>query len=37
MEIGEQNKYELQHIEGIGETLAKRIIDTLNSEDKVKI
>ncbi len=37
MEIGECSAYELQAIEGIGETLAKRIISTLNSEEKVKI
>jgi ERCC4-type nuclease len=37
MEIGECSSYELQAIEGIGETLAKRIISTLNSEEKVKI
>ena len=37
MEIGECSEYELQAIEGIGETLAKRILSTLNSEEKVKI
>lgn len=37
MEIGECSSYELQAIEGIGETLAKRIISTLNSEERVKI
>ena len=37
MEIGECSTFELQAIEGIGETLAKRIISTLNSEEKVKI
>lgn len=37
MEIGECSVYELQAIEGIGDTLAKRIISTLNSEEKVKI
>lgn len=37
MEVGECSVYELQAIEGIGETLAKRIISTLNSEEKVKI
>ena len=37
MEIGECSEFELQAIEGIGETLAKRIISTLNSEEKVKI
>ena len=37
MEIGECSEYELQAIEGIGETLAKRILSTLHSEEKVKI
>ena len=37
MEIGECSSYELQAIEGIGETLAQRILTTLNSEEKVKI
>ncbi len=37
MEIGECSAFELQAIEGIGETLAKRIVSTLNSEEKVKI
>ena len=37
MEIGECSDYQLQAIEGIGETLAKRIVTTLNSEEKVKI
>ena len=37
MEIGECSAYELQAIEGIGETLAQRILTTLNSEEKVKI
>ena len=37
METGECSAFELQAIEGIGETLAKRIISTLNSEEKVKI
>ncbi len=37
MEIGECSAYELQAVEGIGETLANRIISTLNSEEKVKI
>ena len=37
MEVGECSAFELQSIEGIGETLAKRIISTLNSEEKVKI
>ncbi len=37
MEIGECSEYQLQVIEGIGEVLAKRILSTLNSEEKVKI
>ncbi|BCV03156.1 MAG: hypothetical protein CM15mV62_250 [uncultured marine virus] len=37
MEIGECSEYQLQVIDGIGETLAKRIFSTLNSEEKVKI
>jgi len=37
MEVGECSAFELQSIEGIGETLAKRILSTLNSEEKVKI
>jgi len=37
MEIGECSDYQLQAIEGIGETLAQRILTTLNSEEKVKI
>jgi Fanconi anemia group M protein len=37
MEIGEQSVHELCHMDGIGEKTAKRILDTLNSEDKVKI
>lgn len=37
MEIGECSEFEIQAIDGIGETLAKRIISTLNSEEKVKI
>ena len=37
MEIGECSEFELQSIEGIGETLAKRILSTLHSEEKVKI
>ena len=37
MEIGECSEFELQSIEGIGETLAKRILSTLNSEEKVRI
>ena len=37
MEVGECSAFELQAIEGIGDTLAKRIVTTLNSEEKVKI
>ena len=37
MEMGQFSAYELQAIEGIGETLAKRIITALNSEEKVKL
>lgn len=37
MEIGECSEFELQAIEGIGGTLAERILATLNSEEKVKI
>lgn len=37
MEIGEANVSEITQIEGLGATVAQRIIDTLNSENKVKI
>ena len=37
MEIGEQTEEELQYLEGIGQVLASRILNTLNSEKKVKI
>ena len=37
MEIGECSEYQIQAIEGIGDTLAKRIISTLNSEERIKI
>ena len=37
MEIGEQTEDELQEMDGIGRTLAKRILNVLNSEGKVKI
>jgi ERCC4-type nuclease len=37
MEIGEATAYQLQGIEGIGNTLAERIVSALNSEEKVKI
>ena len=35
MEVGEATIEELSSIDGIGPTIAKKIIDTLNSEDKV--
>ena len=35
MEIGESNVNELSAIDGIGNVIAKRILDTLNSENKV--
>ena len=35
MEIGEANASELSNMDGIGLTIAQRIIDTLNNEDKV--
>ncbi len=37
MEIGECSVRELCKLEGFGDTLSKRILSTLNSEDKVKI
>ena len=37
MEIGEQKAYEITKMDGIGPTIANRILDTLNSEDKVKV
>ena len=37
MEIGEQTEEELQFLEGVGQVLASRILNTLNSEKKVKI
>ena len=37
MEIGECSEFELQVVDGIGETIAQRILATLNSERKVKI
>jgi ERCC4-type nuclease len=37
MEVGESNVNELSSIDGIGPTIAKRIIDTLNSEEKVVV
>jgi len=37
MEIGEQTEEELQYLDGVGQVLATRILNTLNSEKKVKI
>jgi ERCC4-type nuclease len=37
MEIGEQTVEELKEIDGIGTTIAERILKVLNNEDKVKI
>ena len=37
MEIGECSAYELQVVDGIGETVAKRILSALHNEDKVTI
>ena len=37
MEIGEQTEQELQELDGIGRTLARRILNVLHSEEKVKI
>ena len=37
MEIGEASPSELSKIDGIGNVLAKRIVDTLNSEEKLQI
>jgi len=37
MEIGEQTVDELKQIDGIGTTIAERILKVLNNEDKVKI
>jgi ERCC4-type nuclease len=37
MEIGECSEFEIQAVDGIGETIAKRILATLNAEEKVKI
>jgi len=34
MEIGESSIKEMSMIDGFGSTLAKRVIDTLNSEEK---
>ena len=34
MEIGEQTSFEIQKLEGFGKTLADRILNVLNSEDK---
>tara|TARA_R100000353_G_scaffold98856_1_gene71955 strand:+ start:368 stop:1057 length:690 start_codon:yes stop_codon:yes gene_type:complete len=37
MEIGEHKAYNLSRVNGIGETVAKRILDALSNEDKVRI
>lgn len=37
MEIGECSEFEIQAVDGIGATIAKRILATLNAEEKVKI
>ena len=37
MEIGECSEFEIQAVDGIGEPIAKRILATLNAEEKVKI
>ena len=37
MEIGEQTSFEIQKLEGFGKVLADRILNVLNSEDKVKL
>ena len=37
MEIGEATISEIINIDGLGTTLAQRIIDTLSSEEKVII
>lgn len=37
MEVGECSVKELQAIDGIGKTLAERILTTLNNEEKVKL
>ena len=37
MEIGEHKASQISKLEGIGPTVAKRILDTLNSEDKVRV
>ena len=37
MEIGEQTVDELKQIDGIGTTIAERILKVLNNENKVKI
>ena len=37
MEVGEQRVHNLTRLEGIGPTVANRILDTLNSEDKVTL
>ena len=37
MEIGEQTSFDIQKLDGFGKVLADRIINVLNSENKVKI
>ena len=37
MEIGEALPSEIEMLDGFGNVLANRIIDTLNSEDKIVI
>ena len=37
MEIGETSASEIEKIEGFGKTLATRVLDVLNSEDKLVI
>ena len=37
MEIGEATISELCEIEGVGQTLAERVINTLNKETKMEI
>ena len=37
MEIGEHKAYNLTRIDGIGDVVAKRILDALNNENKVRI
>jgi len=37
MEIGEQTSFDIQKLDGFGKVLADRILNVLNSEDKVKL